>query len=382
MPSLARLRRPLLWVTGTLLALALVLTSHPDPRRAAVPEPMDMGVVSGQVVPKPARLQAPHRLRLALELEDLRGLDLSTKTFKAQGQLRLAWDQALDARMREWKLDPVRLVRFVNQVEGWNGIFEAAGPPLRIAAAPSETPGGSALAFTQTVRFEGLFYVNGFDLHRAPFLHISLPLILEVADPRLALENDGLLLDPPQDPSRQIGRGVSMAGFQLVGRQVEAGLHRRADPFEPGRFQTLSRMALSLEYRTNRMASALRWIVPLLLVMAVVLMAPSLDSGRDDLSFSLPSAGLLTLAVMQEGYRSQVPATPYLTFLDELYTYSYAVAVAVFLLFVWGGNLRARATDDVACVRRVNRLCSLVQGSALLGYGVLLLAYLPRWGAG
>lgn len=284
--------------------------------------------------------------------------------------------------MRSWDLDAARLVRFVNQVEGWNGIFEAAGPAVRIGTGPPETSGEAASGFTQTVRFEGLFYVNGFDLHRAPFLHISLPLILEVADPRLALESDGLLLDPLRDASRQIGRGASMAGFQLVDRQVESGLHRREDPFAPGRSQTLSRMALTLEYRTNRMASALRWIVPLLLVMAVVLLAPSLDSGRDDLSFSLPSAGLLTLAVMQEGYRSQVPPTPYLTFLDELYTYSYGVAVAVFLLFVWGGNLRARATDDGACVRRINRLCAVVQGSALLGYGVLLLAYGPRWGAG
>jgi hypothetical protein len=51
------------------------------------------------------------------------------------------------------------------------------------------------------------------------------------------------------------------------------------------------------------------------------------------------------------------------------------VAVAVFLLFVWGGNLRARAADGqaAATLARVNGLCTVVQGSALVGYGVILL---------
>ena len=84
--------------------------------------------------------------------------------------------------------------------------------------------------------------------------------------------------------------------------------------------------------------------------------------------------------VLQEGYRSQVPPTPYLTFLDQLYAYSYAVAVAVFLLFVWGGNLRARAADGqaAATLSRVNGLCTVVQGSALVGYGVILLGHALR----
>jgi hypothetical protein len=49
--------------------------------------------------------------------------------------------------------------------------------------------------------------------------------------------------------------------------------------------------------------------------------------------------------------------------------------VAVFLLFVWGGNLRARAGEGEAAptLARVNRLCTVVQLSALLGYGVIVL---------
>ena len=338
-----------------------------------------MGVVAGQVMPVPPGLKAPHPVRVALRLQDLRGLDLSTKTFKAQGQVLLEWDGRLQARLEASKLDAQRLLRFVNQVEGWNSSFEPTGP-VQAPSGPASggAAGGGAAGqgrFSQTFRFEGLFYVNDFDLHSAPFLNVSLPLILEVADDRLALEADGVLLEPLRDLARQTGGGVAMAGFDLAGSAVESALHRSENPFHPGRAQTFSRVVLRLDYRTDRVASALRWILPLVLVMAVVLLAPSLDSGRDDLSFSLPSAGLLTLVVLQEGYQNQVPSTPYLTFLDQLYTYSYGVAVAVFLLFVWGGNLRARAgeAEAAATLARINRLCTVMQMSAVVGYGVILL---------
>ena len=380
MPLLLRSRRPLLWVLGTLLALALVLVSQPAGRHSSVDQGLAMGVVAGRVLPVPTALRVPHPVRVALQVQDLRGLDLSTKTFKAQGQVLLEWNAPLQARLRDGELDPLRLVRFVNQVEGWNSIFEPVGPAQALGApggggAELGQGAGAAERFSQTFRFEGLFYVNNFDFHSAPFLRVSLPLILEVADARLAIEADGLLLEPLRDPARQTGDGVAMAGFDLGGSAVESALHRSENPFHPGNFQTFSRVVLRLDYHTDRVASALRWILPLMLVRAVVLLAPSLDSGRDDLSFGLPSAGLLTLVVLQEAYQSQVPPTPYLTFLDQLYAYSYAVAVAVFLLFVWGGNLRARAADGetAATLARVNGLCTVVQGSALVGYGVIVL---------
>jgi len=361
-------RRLLLWLLGALMALALVLVSHPHARRSGPDQGLSMGVVAGQVLPVPADLRAPLKVPVALRLEDLRALELSNKTFLAQGQVLLEWDAALNRRLQAEAIEPLRLLRFVNQVEAWNSHLEAVGPPRPIA-------GGKRWA--QALRFEGLFYVNDLDLRSAPFLRVSLPLILEVADDRLALEAGGVLLEPLRDARRLAGAGVEMAGFRFVGSGVESALHRTEDPFNATSRRTFSRVVLRLNYRTDDLAAALRWILPLLLVMAVVLLAPSLDSDRDELSFGLPSAGLLTLVVLQEGYRAQVPSTPYLTFLDQLYTYSYAVAVAVFLLFVWAGNQRARATPEgaEAVLGRINRLCTVAQISALLGYGVIVLGH-------
>lgn len=348
------------------MAFALVLVSHPHAQRAGPDQGLSMGVVAGQVLPVPSGLRASHALPVALRLEDLRALELSSKTFRAQGQMLLEWDAALNRRLQTEAIEPLRLLRFVNQVEAWNSQLEAVGPPRPIE-------GGARWA--QSLRFEGLFYVNDLELRSAPFLRVSLPLIVEVADDRLALEERGVLLQPLRDARRLAGGGVEMAGFRFVGSEVYSALHRIEDPFQPGSHHTFSRVVLRLAYRTDDLAAALRWLLPLLLVMAVVLLAPSLDSDRDELSFGLPSAGLLTLVVMQEGYRAQVPSTPYLTFLDQLYTYSYAVAVAVFLLFVWAGNQRARATPEQAGVvlARINRLCTVAQVSALLGYAVILL---------
>lgn len=363
-------RRPsLILLLALLLALALALLS-PSPRRqghnAAPLDNASMGVVSGAVLPVPSGLKVPYPVRLALEVQDMRDLDLSTKTFKAKGLIRMEWGEALQARISSGELDPARLLRFVNLVEPWNSLLEASGP---VQVRPGRQ------RFARSLMFEGLFYVNDFDFHDAPFLRVALPLILEVADESLAIEAQGLLLEPVRDTSRLIGRGVSMAGLVLEGSGVEAMLRRADDPLQPGSRRTFSRAVLELRYRTEALSSFLKWILPLIVVMGVVLLAPSLDSLRDDLSFGLPSAGLLTLVVLQESYRQQLPDTPYLTFLDQLYATSYLVAIAIFLLFVWGGNQRARpgGEDAEAVLARVNRVGGVVQIASLIAYGAVVL---------
>ena len=363
-------RRPfLLLVLVLLLALALGLFSHTHRLRRLHPGPADngssMGVVAGSVQAVPTDLTVPYPVRLALEVQDMRDLDLSSKTFRAMGQIRLEWGKALQERISTGELDIARLLRFVNLVETWNSLLETSGP---VQARPGDE------RFAQTLRFEGLFYVNEFDFLESPFLRVSLPLIHEVADDSLALEGQGLLLQPVRDTSRLIGRGVSMEGLVLDDADVKSMLRRSSDPLMPGSQRTLSRVVLQLRYHTEPLASFLKWILPLIVVMGVVLLAPSLDSYRDDLSFGLPSAGLLALVVLQESYRQQLPSTPYLTFLDELYATSYVVAIAIFLFFVWGGNQRARHGGEAgeAAMARVNRLGSVVQIASLLAYGVVV----------
>ena len=363
-------RSQLLWPFWVLLALLLMLATHALVRGTAPLDPgLSMGVVEGRVEPMPALQRAAEPLRLAVRLSDVRGLDLSSKTFNLQGELWLNWDEPLQRRITAGAVDPLRMLRFVNQVEEWNAVFEAVGPVQPTAASPG---GGSS--FTQQIRFSGLFYVNEVDLRSAPFIPVELPLIIEVDGDALALERQGVVLQPAPLPQRFTGRGAGMAGFELTGSSLRSWLHHVDDPFVPARQLSFSRLVLSLHYRTNALSACIAWLLPLVVVMAIVLLAPSLDSSRDDLTFALPSAGLLTMVVLQDLYRQQVPPTPYLTFLDQLYAYSYVVAMAVFLLFVWGGNRLARAAPEQipAVQRHVNRVCTVMQLSSLLGYAVIV----------
>jgi hypothetical protein len=373
-----RRRSQLLWLFWVLLALVLVLVTHSLVRDTAPLEPgRSMGVAEGEVVPLPALQRPAEPLRLAVRLSDVRGLDLSSKTFKLQGELWLNWDQPLQRRIAAGTLDPLKMLRFVNQVEEWNAVFEAVGPVRPSSAPAGGGPGGDpggGPSFIQQIRFSGLFYVNDVDLRNAPFIPVELPLIIEVVGEDLALERQGVLLQPAPLAQRVSGSGAGMAGFELTGSSLRSWLHRLDDPFVPDHQLSFSRLVLSLHYRTNTLSAVIAWLLPLAVVMAIVLLAPSLDSSRDDLTFALPSAGLLTMVVLQDLYRQQVPSTPYLTFLDQLYAYSYVVAMAVFLLFVWGGNRLARAVPErlPEVQEHVNRVCTVMQLSSLLGYAVIV----------
>lgn len=51
---------------------------------------------------------------------------------------------------------------------------------------------------------------------------------------------------------------------------------------------------------------------------------------------AIPSTALLTQVFLQQTRKAELPSTPYLTFLDELYACSYLLAVGLFILFLWG----------------------------------------------
>ena len=115
---------------------------------------------------------------------------------------------------------------------------------------------------------------------------------------------------------------------------------------------------------------ALVWIPLVLIVMSVVLLAPSIESSLGEMRLAIPSTALLTLVFLQQTYKAELPSTPYLTFLDELYAYSYLVAVGLFILFLWGSNrMEAAAPERRQAVQRsINTIC---QWGALLGLGAV-----------
>ena len=123
----------------------------------------------------------------------------------------------------------------------------------------------------------------------------------------------------------------------------------------------------------------MQWILPFLLVLCLVLLAPSLEGSLGDARLAIPPTALLTLVFLQQTYKAEMPPTAYLTFLDHLYAYGYALSVGLFVLFLWGSNQMEAANENQRerVMRQINRVDLRCQIGGLVGLGlVALLAWM------
>jgi hypothetical protein len=114
-------------------------------------------------------------------------------------------------------------------------------------------------------------------------------------------------------------------------------------------------------------------VLPLLIVLAIVFAAPTLEGRLGDVRLAIPTTALLTLIFLQQAYKASLPALSYLTFLDWLYAYAYLVTIALFFLFLWGSNACANAPEDqlASVVASINRIDLRFQALALIGLVVV-----------
>jgi hypothetical protein len=178
-------------------------------------------------------------------------------------------------------------------------------------------------------------------------------------------------MESDQGKESLVGAYGDVAGYELRGASLRPGINTY-QWLGADKDAAYSQLLLRITYGTDSLAAFLKWILPLLIVMIVVLLAPSLEGSLNDIRLAIPSTALLTLVFLQQTYRAELPATPYPTFLDQLYAYSYLVAVGVFLLFVWSSNLLEEAPEGKreAVRAQTNRVDALFQKVALVG-GVL-----------
>jgi hypothetical protein len=118
--------------------------------------------------------------------------------------------------------------------------------------------------------------------------------------------------------------------------------------------------------------------LPLFIVVAIVLVAPSLEGELGDIRLAIPSTGLLTLIFLQQGYQAEIPQLDYLTFLDWFYACGYVISIGTFVLFVWGTNFYQRAPEDGKdrALETINRADLIFQLSAIVGTVIIgLLAW-------
>lgn len=340
------------------LALLLVISVLPRAQRLRVSPPRSQGSAAAEVRYPAGSLP----LRVGLHVKNLYNLQLDTQTFSADGWYWLQWDQPLQDLIQREGLAIDHLVEFNNQVETWDGQIETETPEPELA------PDGSR---TQLFRFSARFYIDDLDLHDSPFETIQLPLVLETRPDAFSLERQPIRLVPSQDKAKLVGAYGDIAGYVLR----RAGLEQRVKSYPSSGVRSgrsFSQLVLRVVYGSDLVAGFTKWLLPLLIVMIIVLLAPSLESSLGDIRLAIPSTALLTLVFLQQTYRTELPATPYPTFLDQLYAYCYLVAVGLFVLFVWSSNqFEATPEDQQDRLRvRINRIDGRCQWGALLGLGV------------
>jgi hypothetical protein len=317
-------------------------------------------------------IKKSYQIKSIIFIDNIHNPSLKEKTYFANGTFYLQWTNSLQDLIDQKKINPLQLVEFSNQVEQWNSVLELG--------SSSHHKVDGVEQYLQEYRFSGRFYLNNIDLHNSPFNDLELSFILTV-NPRIhSSDNRPIVLVPFENYSSILGENSTINGYDLLGAKLEFSIQKNTKLFEGDDVSYTSRIIAKVLYRTNIWTSFVKWIVPLAIVMAIVLTAPSLDSSLNEIRLTIPPTVLLTLIFLQQSYRENLPLASYLTFLDKLYAFSYLVSIAIFLVFVWSGNIleKAKDTQKSQVISRVNQMDLLVQLLSILGFVLIFVSGLIK----
>lgn len=279
---------------------------------------------------------------LGVHIENVHQLSLKDKVYWMEGWYWLKWPEAIDKIIKAEKIPLDHIVEFTNVVEETNltQTLDTAEPLYLDKVG----------RYYQLVRFSGRFYVNDLDLRRYPFVHIVLPLTMETKPDSLSCYPSGppcVALKPePEVAKMMVGQFADINGYDLKAATVEPFLHQYNTTFGVGELSAFESVDFNLVYKSNFVAALAQFILPLLVIIGIVLVSPSLPSAMGDVRLAIPTTALLTLIFLQQGYQANLPSLSYLTFLDWLYLYAYFISIAIFILFCWSTNCYNNADED------------------------------------
>jgi hypothetical protein len=196
-----------------------------------------------------------------------------------------------------------------------------------------------------------------------------------VLQPRVGASSDigrNLLLKVASS-GNGLGSKAGLSGYELsswrfhnVANQSEIGLGSHGG-------KILESIVFEINYQINAFSSVVRWLLPLAIVMLLMLLTPNLRSSLCSDRLAIPPVVMLTVAFLQQAYRESLPSLPYLTFLDGLYTFSYVVTLAFFLLFIWASNCmdRVDAKSRDFLIHRIDKWDLRLQLVSISGFGFI-----------
>lgn len=330
-----------------------------QPRQAPLVSPLDpqsppwrMGVV----------------INMGLHVENIYDLSLKDKTFSADGRFWLEWPQALQEQLVRDGLQPLQLVDFVNRVDEVDGEIR-----------PDDvSPVRRGDRWYQSYQFSLRFYLHSLNLHRYPFNRLTLPLTLQINPLHAQMQGRPLVLLPMRNQPGLIGEYASLDGFSLRRAELVPQVRTYRTDFGLKRVVRISQVALQTDYSPSFWPAFIAFLLPLVIILLMVLISPYLEGSLGDVRIAIPSTALLTLVFLQQAYNSNLPPSPYLTYLDRLYAVSYLICVALFILFAWTSNVYQQTPESQrqAVVRQLDVYDRYFQFAAL---AMLLVVSLEAW---
>lgn len=311
-----------------------------------------------------------YEVRVDLRVTNIYGFSTRDKTFTVEGKYWLTFSSKLEQQMRAKNIKPIQLISLYNNIRPWDSRV------LPIYSIPEKLANNQ---YRIGYEFNGLFYSNTIDYTLSPFGKVPLFIVLESNDDMLdaGAGRHRLTMTPG---IVEVGSRVNIDGYRLQNWTYKKTSRPKASRLEAELGGNSDWLTLRLNYSVDFWAALVKWMLPLIISMLVILLTPQIASSMKTERLAIPPVVLLTIVLMQQSYRESLPTLPYLTFLDGLYAYSYLVTLAIFLSFIWSAN-RVENADDrsrALVLRQVNRLDHWMQLVAISGYAVLLLAWTIR----
>jgi hypothetical protein len=297
-----------------------------------------------------------------------------------EGWYWLRWPKSIQAIIKNKKIDLDKIVEFTNRVEASGFVVEKdSDKPVDLAGHRKY----------QLFKFSGRFYVNDLNLHKSPFEKFDLPIIIETRPDELSCEAEGpecVYLKPyPNNQQSLLGEYAEINGFKLTGSSIVPSIHQYTTNFGLGSPSAFGRVEYDVRYETDFWSAFTQDVLPLLIILAFVLVSPSLPSSMGDVRLAIPATALLTLIFIQQTYRSEIPSLSYVTFMDWLYAYAYVVSMSLFILFCWDTYRYTVVSeeDQPAMAARITRVDTAFQRTAIIALGLtaLLAWMLVTWRA-
>ena len=214
-------------------------------------------------------------VKVGAYLDNLHDLSLENRRFVGEGYYWYEWPQKLQEKLKSDKIESGSMITIANQLDTWDSDIDG------IDDEATRLPNGN---YYQQSRFSAHLYIPEINLKRFPFESVQLPVILETYSDTLAIENENMILVPDVRSNALVAAAAGINGYKIVSADLQPTLRTLGTDWglDDGKL-TYSGVALQVTLRSSILPSLLKYFLPLFIVVAVVLLAPSLEGELGDI---------------------------------------------------------------------------------------------------